>query len=89
MATSTRTRLKESGDARIVPVVVLSVLCCLVELGCSKQPSEQPSQYTYDLVIAGGRVIDPETKLDAVRNVGISLTVTPDWADRSTFCPRL
>jgi N-acyl-D-aspartate/D-glutamate deacylase len=26
----------------------------------------------YDLVISGGRVIDPETKLDAVRNVGIS-----------------
>ena len=25
----------------------------------------------YDLVITGGRVIDPETKLDAVRNVGI------------------
>jgi len=26
---------------------------------------------TYDLVLAGGRVIDPETGLDAVRNVGI------------------
>ena len=25
----------------------------------------------YDIVISGGRVIDPETKLDAVRNVGI------------------
>ncbi len=25
----------------------------------------------YDLVIKGGRVIDPETKLDAVRNIGI------------------
>jgi N-acyl-D-aspartate/D-glutamate deacylase len=25
----------------------------------------------YDTVIAGGRVIDPETKLDAIRNVGI------------------
>ena len=25
----------------------------------------------YDVVITGGRVIDPETKLDAVRNVGI------------------
>jgi N-acyl-D-aspartate/D-glutamate deacylase len=27
---------------------------------------------TYDLVIRGGRVLDPETGLDAVRNVGIS-----------------
>lgn len=26
---------------------------------------------TYDVVITGGRVIDPETRLDAVRNVGI------------------
>ena len=27
---------------------------------------------TYDLVIEGGRVLDPETSLDAVRNVGIT-----------------
>jgi len=27
---------------------------------------------TYDIVIAGGRVIDPETGLDAIRNVGIN-----------------
>lgn len=27
---------------------------------------------TYDLVLAGGRVMDPETGLDAIRNVGIS-----------------
>lgn len=27
---------------------------------------------TYDLVITGGRVIDPETEFDAVRNVGIN-----------------
>ena len=27
---------------------------------------------TYDLVIRGGRVIDPESKLDAVRNIGIT-----------------
>ena len=29
------------------------------------------SSVQYDIVISGGRVIDPETKLDAVRNVGI------------------
>jgi len=29
------------------------------------------SAQSYDLVIAGGRVIDPETGLDAIRNVGI------------------
>ena len=26
---------------------------------------------SYDLVITGGRVIDPETNLDAIRNVGV------------------
>ena len=25
----------------------------------------------YDIVFSGGRVIDPETKLDAIKNVGI------------------
>lgn len=29
------------------------------------------SSIQYDIVLAGGRVIDPETKLDAIRNVGI------------------
>ena len=30
-----------------------------------------PASHGIDLVLAGGRVIDPETGLDAVRNVGI------------------
>jgi hypothetical protein len=30
------------------------------------------SQATYDLVIRNGRVIDPESRTDAVRNLGIS-----------------
>ena len=30
------------------------------------------SHVEYDIVLTGGRVIDPETKLDAIRNVGIS-----------------
>ena len=29
------------------------------------------STIIYDIVLKGGRVIDPETKLDAIRNVGI------------------
>jgi hypothetical protein len=28
-------------------------------------------QVVYDVVLSGGRVIDPETKLDAIKNVGI------------------
>jgi N-acyl-D-glutamate deacylase len=30
------------------------------------------AQQTYDLVISNGRVLDPETKLDGVRNIGIN-----------------
>ena len=38
---------------------------------------------TYDVVINNGRVMDPETKFDSVRNVGIymlskHLAITPD-----------
>src|SRR5271163_4162789 len=29
------------------------------------------SAQTFDIVLANGRVMDPETKLDAIRNVGI------------------
>jgi N-acyl-D-aspartate/D-glutamate deacylase len=37
------------------------------------QPSaaQQPIAQQYDLVLEGGRVMDPETGLDAIRNVGI------------------
>jgi len=34
-------------------------------------PASAIAQERYDIVLAGGRVIDPETGLDAVRNVGI------------------
>jgi N-acyl-D-aspartate/D-glutamate deacylase len=39
----------------------------LLLLGCSPAAEE-----TYDLVVAGGRVLDPETGLDGVHDVGIS-----------------
>jgi N-acyl-D-aspartate/D-glutamate deacylase len=35
-------------------------------------PAVSSSQAAYDLVILNGRVIDPESKTDAIRNVGIS-----------------
>jgi len=39
---------------------------------CSGAVAEGAVAENYDLVIQGGRVMDPETGLDAVRNVGIS-----------------
>ncbi len=42
------------------------ILCLFSWLGPVAQ-----TKIVYDIVLTGGRVIDPETKLDAVRNVGI------------------
>jgi N-acyl-D-aspartate/D-glutamate deacylase len=44
----------------------LAVLLCLLAISATIASAQQ-----YDLVLAGGRVMDPETGLDAVRNVGI------------------
>jgi len=47
----------------------LPVAALLALAACSAPPA--PAADTYDLVIANGRVMDPESKLDAVRHVGI------------------
>lgn len=44
----------------------LSILLLLLILGCQPGPAE------FDLVISGGRVIDPESGLDGARDIGIS-----------------
>ncbi len=44
--------------------ILLILACFCVDIAA--QSSE-----LYDIVLAGGRVIDPETKLDAIKNVGI------------------
>jgi dihydroorotase len=41
-------------------------------VGSSLRSASTQDSPTYDLVISGGRVMDPESGLDAVRNVGIS-----------------
>jgi dihydroorotase len=46
-------------------LVVVSIQICFQTI------SNAQSAIIYDMVLSGGRVIDPETKLDAVRNVGI------------------
>ncbi|NOS92907.1 MAG: amidohydrolase family protein [Cyclobacteriaceae bacterium] len=45
-------------------------LLVFLSLAISFQAFTQ-SSIVYDVVLSGGRVIDPETKLDAIRNVGI------------------
>lgn len=43
----------------------------LVMLFCICLPAFTQTNMLYDVVLEGGRVIDPETKLDAIKNVGI------------------
>jgi N-acyl-D-aspartate/D-glutamate deacylase len=77
--------LKKEYWQGILAAVVLAVGIYFLAHGCSKKASAdsadatnadatksaEPTNATYDLVISGGRVMDPESKLDAVRNVGI------------------
>ena len=46
--------------------------CVLLALGCvlPAEPSAAPAEY--DIVLLNGRVIDPESGLDGIRNVGIN-----------------
>ena len=48
--------------------VVALFVSALMLSGCSQPGSEDA---TYDIVLAGGRVMDPESGLDAIRNVGV------------------
>jgi hypothetical protein len=53
--------------------LVIFLLAALSFFGCAKSSTAKTVETveTYDLVILNGRVMDPETKLDAIRNVGI------------------
>jgi N-acyl-D-glutamate deacylase len=71
-----------SRAARAV-VAASTVAAALAAAPSTIAPSPAAAQDTFDLVIANGRVIDPETGLDAVRSVGIrvgqiaSISTTP------------
>ena len=45
-----------------------AVLCTT---GCGGATEDGAVPATYDIVLAGGRVVDPESGLDAIRNIGI------------------
>jgi predicted amidohydrolase YtcJ len=48
---------------------VLASLLCLFASGTGPSIAQTPE--TFDLILKGGRVIDPESRLDAVRDIGI------------------
>jgi hypothetical protein len=49
----------------------LKIFLCLFLTVYHVNTTKAQSNIQYDIVLTGGRVIDPETKLDAIRNVGI------------------
>jgi len=57
---------------------IIAVFLACVIAGCSNGDAQE----TYDVVILNGRVMDPETNFDAIRNVGINegaiVTITED-----------
>ncbi|MCO6511383.1 MAG: hypothetical protein J5I65_11390 [Aridibacter famidurans] len=52
-------------------ILFLSIFVFVALNGSGPASVSAEASETYDIVLKGGRVIDPETGLDAVRNVGI------------------
>jgi len=48
------------------------IACVLLAVLIMPLSSTSSANQVYDIVILNGRVIDPETRLDAVRNIGVS-----------------
>ncbi len=59
----------------------LTVWLVLVIVGAAAWGYAQAIQ-TFDIILQGGRVIDPETGLDAVRNVGLRGNQIVEISDR-------
>src|SRR5258708_609120 len=48
-----------------------TIFCFVAVTTCICNVNVAQSTIQYDIVLIGGRVIDPETKLDTIKNVGI------------------
>jgi N-acyl-D-aspartate/D-glutamate deacylase len=57
---------------KVSALVRTAVLCLLLSLAGVTNPRPVSGQQTYDVVLTNGKVMDPESGLDAVRNVGIT-----------------
>jgi N-acyl-D-aspartate/D-glutamate deacylase len=57
-------------DNIMIPKSLKTLLCLLLSIYTVNVTRSQ-SEIQYDIVLSGGRVIDPETRLDAIKNVGI------------------
>jgi N-acyl-D-aspartate/D-glutamate deacylase len=73
--------LKKEHWQIALSLVAIVIIAYFLAHGCSRKasaaavnasaPTNTAPNATFDVVIANGRVIDPESKLDAIRNVGI------------------
>ena len=54
-----------------MPGFLKTAICLFIATICLCNSSTAQTTIEYDVVLSGGRVIDPETKLDAIKNVGI------------------
>ena len=54
-----------------MPGFLKTAICLFIATICLCNSSTAQTTIEYDIVLSGGRVIDPETRLDAIRNVGI------------------
>ena len=61
----------KKASVRTVVYLPLLLICALARVGAAQEPPATAAT-GFDLVLIGGRVMDPETGLDAVRNVGIT-----------------
>ena len=88
--------LVESNNGEAGPRTLLSafsvalIALAILSVERAEGQSERPHADSYDVVILNGRVIDPETALDAIRNVGllgdrIAVVTTESIQGRSTI----
>jgi len=60
------------GSFRRARIAAIAIVFVSIALTCSVGAGLVADDEKYDVVVANGRVMDPESGLDAVRNVGIS-----------------
>ncbi len=63
--------MSSSSRFRLRPAALIAVLLVVGAVLALAWPRPSPTSETYDVVILNGRVMDPESGLDAVRNVAV------------------
>jgi N-acyl-D-aspartate/D-glutamate deacylase len=60
------------GSFQVARIATIAIVFIAIALSCAVGTGLAADDEKYDVVIANGRVMDPESGMDAVRNVGIS-----------------